>query len=153
MIRWSICAVAFFCMKCISSNWSLLSPRWLTRGRSQRTSSGWGLVLRSSTTKMQITWNTLGSSGEWSHCSATRRVEPVCPPLLFVHMFTSSSCLSLPQVFQWEGLFLRVREVLRLLSGRLGRWWHHVAGQRPRGTNRSQTCSNRDGGIRQIWFY
>lgn len=38
-------------------------------------------------------------------------------------------------MFQWEGLFLRVWEVLRLLPGRLGWWWHHVAGQRQRGNN------------------
>lgn len=50
----------------------------------------------------------------------------------------SSLCLSFPQMFQWEGLFLCVGEVLRLLSGRLGWWWHHAAGQRQRGNNWSQ---------------
>lgn len=38
-----------------------------------------------------------------------------------------------PQMFQWEGLFLCFGEVLRLLSGRFGRRWHHVAGQWQRG--------------------
>lgn len=47
-------------------------------------------------------------------------------------------------MFQRERLFLRFGEVLRLLSGRFGRRWHHVARQRQRG--------NADPNVREAAF-
>lgn len=120
--------------------------------RSQRTSSGWGLVPRKHTMKMQIIWNMLVSSGQWTQPTVIvfntgfffffLNLSPhttLYLTLLLWCLFFYLSSLSfslvslLPQVFKWEGLFLCVGEMLRLLSGRLGRRWHHVAWQRKRG--------------------